>query len=97
MDAGCLQADWHLPWVHAFPDCSHGNYLLAMQLRIWAATVPWNLSMLATKKKAQGLALRCLMHLRAESRHPRLSENLRLVFVLVKWEFQVQVRPRDVL
>jgi hypothetical protein len=83
--------------VHAFLDCSHGNYLLAMQLRTWVVTVPWNLSVLATKKKAQDPALRYLMHLRAESRHPRLCENLRLVFALVRWEFQVQVRLRDVL
>jgi hypothetical protein len=68
-----------------------------MHLRTWAATVPWSLSVLATKKKAQVPAPKCLMHLRAENRHPRLSENLRLVFVLVRWEFQVQVRLRDVL
>ena len=97
MDAGYLQAGWRLPWAHAFPDCSHGNYLLAMQLRTWAESVPWNLSVLATRKKDQVPALRCLMHLRAENRHPQLYENLRLVFVLVRWEFQVQVRPRDVL
>jgi len=55
---------------------------------------------LATKKKVQVPALKCLMHRRAENRHPRLLENLsvlRLVFVLVRWEFQDQARLRDVL
>ena len=71
-----------------------------MRLRTWVVNVPWSLSVLATKKKAQAPALRCLMHLRAENRHPRLLENssvLRLVFVLVRWESRVQVRLRDVL
>jgi hypothetical protein len=71
-----------------------------MRLRTWAATVPWNLSVPATKKKVQVPALRCRMHLRAENHHPRLPENLsvlRLVSVLLKWEFQVQVRLPDVL
>ena len=86
-DAGYLQAGCYLPWAHAFPDCSHGKNLLARRLRTWAASVPWNLSVLATRRKVQVPALKCLMHLRAESRHPRLFENLRvlrLVFALVK-------------
>ena len=69
-----------------------------MQLRTWAEIFPWNLSVLATKKKVLVLAPKCLMHLRVENRHPRLPEKLsvlQLVFVLVRWEFQGQVRLRD--
>jgi len=86
--------------VHAFPDCFHGKYLLAMQLRTWAEIFPWNLSVLATKMKVQAPALKCLMHLQVEHRCPSLFESrsvLRSVFVLVKEESQVQVRQRDAL
>jgi hypothetical protein len=86
--------------VHAVPDCSHGKYRLAMQLRIWAATVPWSLSVLGIRTKVQVPALKCLMHLQAERHYPSLFENLRvlrLVFVLVRWEFQDQVMLRDAL
>jgi len=56
--------------------------------------------MLGTKKKGQVLVPNCLTHPRAEHRCPNLFENrrgLRLVFVLARWEFQVQVRLRDAL
>jgi len=84
--------------VHAYPDCFHGKYRLAMQLRTWAETFPWNLSVLATKMKVQVPALKCLMHLQAEHRCPSLFESqrvLRWVCDLLKEEFQVQVKQQD--
>ena len=56
--------------------------------------------MLVTKKKLLVPAPKCLTHLRAEHRCPGPVEKqrvLRLVFVRVKWEFQVQARLRGAL